>query len=689
MSCLFRTVLLPAIAQANPTQVLMQTSTAILPPLMLTLLISSLSYYLIASLLTLSPPTSGLGLVLLGRVHEAKLNWHAHIIRSLLETGFWITIIGFAYFRGERSLYTDSPGMDWTRLITAVAWGTISGVCVVLLGDRWERYLSECGGSIRVRVLNIDSPKHDKVCKTHQEEDSSCNSDALFASIGAFSLLYIFSFIGYHTLSFIFLLPYTLHNEGQNYTCNFFLLCILLATLAGVTFTATATILVRISSTEKVGRLLLSRVTCAGENWRRRTKRSVFELGTWLVVVYGSFYVRFFGWAGLVKSLDAGQFCSSANDHKNEFQDEIIRATWAVVSALQLGTIVGSALVLGEHYCYGEDAIGRHAPQTETTQDSHKAVACCVKKSLCPVRERARKDGLVLFDGGWYSVGKFVPHHPGGAEVLEQYLGTDISFVFRVMHRNPHEIMKHRKPVRLATPDELEALVNRRKSVCQDMVDEHNAKNNSSSSSSYTEPLVHSQKFDLPSFENDTIELYNQFVENGYFKPTRLWIILNSMALFSLLASSIICMKLLPSSWFVIPGILLGLFWHQSGYLMHDAEHHNLAGNECVNDILGWLYGTVCLGVNGAWWREEHREHHAFLNTFDSKGFKDPQMREDIWIQNKKLIPFFGDQMIHFLTNFQHILFLPVIFLAGRVGIVLDSTLTERKFRPWSEFIIV
>jgi len=243
-------------------------------------------------------------------------------------------------------------------------------------------------------------------------------------------------------------------------------------------------------------------------------------------------------------------------------------------------------------------------------------------------------------------------------------------------------------------------------------MDEHNTKYNSSSS---TEQLLHSHQFDLESFEKDTIELYKQFVERGYFQPTRLWIILNSIALFSLLASSIICMKILPSSWYVIPGILLGLFWHQSGYLMHDAEHHNLAGNERVNDILGWMYGTVCLGVNGAWWREEHREHHAFLNTFDSEGFRDPQvrcfdcksealftttfslnlfsfayasqMREDIWIQNKKLIPFFGEQMIHFLTNFQHILFLPVIFLAGRVGIVLDSTLTERKFRPWSKFI--
>ena len=53
---------------------------------------------------------------------------------------------------------------------------------------------------------------------------------------------------------------------------------------------------------------------------------------------------------------------------------------------------------------------------------------------------------------------------------------------------------------------------------------------------------------------------------------------------------------------------------------------------------------------------------------------------------DRKLIPFFGGEPIHFLTNFQQILFLPVIFLAGRVGIVIDSTVTERRFRPWSKY---
>ena len=61
-------------------------------------------------------------------------------------------------------------------------------------------------------------------------------------------------------------------------------------------------------------------------------------------------------------------------------------------------------------------------------------------------------------------------------------------------------------------------------------------------------------------------------------------------------------------------------------------------------------------------------------------------MREDVWIQNKNLIPFYGEELIHFLCNFQQIMFLPIMFIAGRIGIVIDSTVTERKFRPWTIF---
>lgn len=504
-----------------------------------------MSYYLIASLLSVSSPTSGLGLVLLGRVHKAKLNWHAHVIRSLLETGFWLGVIGFTYFHDSNAVV---GGLNVQRLGKSVVWGTLSGVSVVLLGDRMEAYLSQFK-SIRVKVLNPQQPQ----CKSLEDKSKHNN-------IGAFSLVYMFYFIGYHTLSFIFLLPYTLDEKGYKYTLNLFVPPIALAILAGVTFTATATILIRISPTEQVGRLLLTRVTCARHNWRYHTKRSSFELGAWLLVVYGSFHLHYFGRDVLLTALGAEQFCSNKGEHVY-VQDEVLRTTWALISALQLGTIVGSALVVGNYCLFGDDAVRQSEPKAKAPKE---AVAPCATKSPCPVREKAREEGLVLYDRNWYSVGKFVPHHPGGEEVLEQYLGTDISYVFRVMHRDPKKIMKYRKPVRTATSEEINALSVRRKEICEDMMDEYESKSELSPEKGLMNKM-HQEKFDLESFEKDAIILWETFVESGYFEPSRFWIIRNTVVLYALLASSIVCMKMLPSSCFVVSGILLGLFWHQSG----------------------------------------------------------------------------------------------------------------------------
>ena len=308
----------------------------------------------------------------------------------------------------------------------------------------------------------------------------------------------------------------------------------------------------------------------------------------------------------------------------------------------------------------------------------------------CPTREKARAQGLVLYKKHWYNVSKFIPHHPGGSEILEQYLGTDITHVFHVMHRNS-EIMKYRKPVRAATEEEMKELLERREDICEEMFDVYE---DGVMTKEHAAVYLDRSKFNLEAFEKDAAKLYDDFLKAGYSKPTLFWLLKKTAVVLIFLFLSVFFMKLAssnPSSTiattplsYALPGIFLGLFWHQSGFLMHDGEHRNLIGNQVVNDCLGWLYGTVFLGVNGAWWREEHREHHAMLNSFDQNGFKDPQMKEDIWVQNANLIPFYGQELVHFLANFQHILFIPIIFIAGRIGIVLDSTLTERKFRPWT-----
>ena len=191
--------------------------------------------------------------------------------------------------------------------------------------------------------------------------------------------------------------------------------------------------------------------------------------------------------------------------------------------------------------------------------------------------------------------------------------------------------MKFRKPLRTATSEETEALTTRRQDICQEMMEDYQL-----STERITKLKTEMPKnFDLHAFEKDAMELFEHFSKNGYFKPSVLWLIGKTSLVLFFLSLAIVTMRTLPSwstSSYIIPGISLGLFWHQCGYMMHDSEHHNLAGNERCNDIMGWLFGTVFLGVNGAWWREEHREHHAFLNTFDDKeGYKDPQVRFCCW----------------------------------------------------------
>ncbi len=292
-------------------------------------------------------------------------------------------------------------------------------------------------------------------------------------------------------------------------------------------------------------------------------------------------------------------------------------------------------------------ATGAHSVDTKGSSDSSlKDNNDAIINNKCPTREKAREQGLVLYNKHWYDVTKFIPHHPGGAEILQQYLGTDITHVFHVMHRNPMKIMKYRKPVREATVQEVTELTQRRNNVCQDMFDDYTG---GIMTEGHANELLHKDKFNLEAFERDCHELYDQFMKAGYTKPTLFWLIQKTALVLSFLFLSVLCMRVSALSTseeneyeygqlllsmisttplsYILPGIFLGLFWHQSGFLMHDAEHHNLIGNERVNDILGWLYGTVFLGVNGAWWREEHREHHAMLNSFDEDGFKDPQVR--------------------------------------------------------------
>jgi hypothetical protein len=77
--------------------------------------------------------------------------------------------------------------------MTAVVWGTSSGVVLVLLGDTVENYFIGCN-SIRLKVLHVNKVKNAKCKHIDEKEVDDLNSNT-FTSIGAFSLLYMFYFM--------------------------------------------------------------------------------------------------------------------------------------------------------------------------------------------------------------------------------------------------------------------------------------------------------------------------------------------------------------------------------------------------------------------------------------------------------------------------------------------------------------
>lgn len=118
---------------------------------------------------------------------------------------------------------------------------------------------------------------------------------------------------------------------------------------------------------------------------------------------------------------------------------------------------------------------------------------------------------------------------------------------------------------------------------------------------------------------------------------------------------------------------------------MHDTMHNLLFHNRHVDQKIGWVCGNVIFGISSKWWRDEHNEHHLFTNTaVDGVGPSDPQMFEDIWIQDIKILPYFWKPMTGFLLQYQHLYFVPLCTLAGPYAIKIASLAMER--RPFELF---
>jgi delta8-fatty-acid desaturase len=134
---------------------------------------------------------------------------------------------------------------------------------------------------------------------------------------------------------------------------------------------------------------------------------------------------------------------------------------------------------------------------------------------------------------------------------------------------------------------------------------------------------------------------------------------------------------------FVLGAACLACIWQQSGFLMHDTMHNHILHDRKGDQRLGYIFGNILLGVSGTWWRDEHNEHHVFTNALvEGVGPADPQMIEDVWIQDERLVPYFVQSTVKFILEFQQFYFVPALVIVGLLPIKIDAIVHSGRFLP-------
>lgn len=257
---------------------------------------------------------------------------------------------------------------------------------------------------------------------------------------------------------------------------------------------------------------------------------------------------------------------------------------------------------------------------------------------------------LIGVDGKWYDVTAFKKYHPGG-DIIEEYVGMDATQIFHAWH--PPSVLAKRRPV--GTYD-LAAVA------------------------------PHTQD----PFEIDMRALHDRFEREGWFHCDKWWLAQKTAIIFALLIAAQICAA--SSNPYVRYGLgvfFMTGFWIQSGFMMHDAMHSQHFDTHKLNQLAGVFWGSICFGIPGRWWRDEHYEHHSFTHTtLKDQGVSDPQFDEDIWVTGKRIYPFRTSPVQRFFISIQDYSWICLIMIAGRFAIMIDSYKDERRLKEWAAIAV-
>ncbi|GGS15908.1 fatty acid desaturase [Streptomyces aureoverticillatus] len=92
-----------------------------------------------------------------------------------------------------------------------------------------------------------------------------------------------------------------------------------------------------------------------------------------------------------------------------------------------------------------------------------------------------------------------------------------------------------------------------------------------------------------------------------------------------LLAAGWTAFALIGQSWWnLLTAAFLAVMFTQTGFIGHDAGHHQISSSKRVNNLLGRVHADLLIGLSYGWWISKHNRHHAHPNQVD----RDPDIAD-------------------------------------------------------------
>lgn len=299
-----------------------------------------------------------------------------------------------------------------------------------------------------------------------------------------------------------------------------------------------------------------------------------------------------------------------------------------------------------------DDLTMRHSRSTDAKRVFDYAKNVDGTKSFSIQRSKLEdmpERSLIGVDGQWYDVTAFKKRHPGG-DIIEEYVGMDATQIFHAWH--PPRVLAKRRPVGTYNIEELAPQT-------QDP------------------------------FEKDMRALQDRLQADGFFDCDKWWWVRKTGIIILLLVlTNIVVQHPHPAIRYGLGVVCMTLFWQQSGFMMHDAMHSQHFESRKTNQAAGVFFGSICFGISGRWWRDEHYEHHSFTCTaVPDKGVSDPQF-DELWATSRLMFPFRLGFVQKLCITFQDYIWIPLVLIAGRYAILIDSYKDERRMKEWAAIAV-